>query len=687
MSDKRSLYRAAPAEDSNKEKRRSLSQGRLVSKPALADSLTVYACPGEYTAIRESYGDGDASVILPHEGAVPIMTIGTPPRQILSSLSNLSRTSNDVASNPRKFPSGRYFTSSSQNMTPSSPSKPRPTHTLDLSDSDPEITFQTRYQGSEAVFSPVQLVDASGSRRDPSMAEVDIKTDIIRSPVKVVCHAPTVIDSDLRNSGSVANTARIAVDSVPSMSLLGDLDVTQAGAGKLAGQEAFSGRHKQPMVIREKATSITDSESIMEEIEAEISRLEKSKLIIPKTPAEKPSEAEFMKEKKKKPKGRVVQSRYKQPTSKANESQFQISSHKKHQGSTKKADVSRKMSSTSKAKAGPQSATKRTVRIDDVARQLKSFNDSHQTSISKDVKESHQRTSRRHHISDSDQLTSKNHRNTSDSQFCYTPMARGSQTAGGATSTPAGSFAKMPVMLEESIIAQADASIINQSSITSVSHNATQRSSKEKHDVEISQAYLDKMYDQYLQWIFLDSKARKAYNEQEKEVMSQFYGLWMENEKIRKRQFALKLELERVKHNNRLDQHLDIQRQGLGPVVTHLKKFQEQYRTLAHGVDTTRHQLPTTGIIIPENEEEYQDALQRALNESQQLLGEISLITSCQQTNITSLANASQMLEKAVENELKELSRCQELLTSTTKLATQESSIKMQQIQQRGYAH
>ncbi|XP_071949144.1 uncharacterized protein [Antedon mediterranea] len=728
MSVKRSLYRTAPVEHISKEKRHSLSQGRLVSKPSLADSLTVYASPGEYSALRETDVDGEASVVIPHEGAIPIASLSTPPRQVLSSLSNYSRLSNDATSNPRlSFPSSSYFRSSHQSITPSSPPKPKPTHTLDLSDSDPEVTFKTPKSDRPKPphGSPVVLVDASGGRKDLSMAEVEVKTDIIRSPVKVICHVPTVIDSDLRNSGYVANTARIAVDSVPTMSLLGDIDVTQEGASHVAGQEAFVGRHKQPIIIKEKGQLITGSESVMDEIEAEITRLEKSKPKVTEIPAEKPSE-DVLKEKKKKQRGRAVQSRYKQQTVQNTSKSSTSQSFRKHHGSY----LSRKVASN-KTKPVQVSSFKKVPKRDDV-RQMKSFNsksyvtptidvkiskkhpsspDLHQSHILEDVRASHQKSSKRHpgnsdlhqshiqedvrashkksskrhpgnidlhqsHIQEDVRASHKKHSSGNETEFFYTPMR--SKMAGGVTSTPAATMSKMPVMLEESIIAHADASSINQSSIIKALHNQTAKTSKKE---DITQAYLDRIYTEYLQWLFLDSKARKAFQEQEKEAMSQLYGLWSENEKLRKRQFALKLELERVKHNNMLDKKLHVQREGLGPVVAHCKTFQEQFRTLARGVDTTRHQLATSGIFLPENEDFYQDELQRALNESQKLLGEISLVTSHQKTKLTSFANASETLEKAVENELKEIARCQELLTSTTKLATQESSIKMQQIQ------
>lgn len=49
-----------------------------------------------------------------------------------------------------------------------------------------------------------------------------------------------------------------------------------------------------------------------------------------------------------------------------------------------------------------------------------------------------------------------------------------------------------------------------------------------------------------------------------------------------------------------------LQRQCLGPVVNNLSVVQKQYSNLAYALDTTRHQLPTADIYLPENEDHFQ---------------------------------------------------------------------------------
>lgn len=46
--------------------------------------------------------------------------------------------------------------------------------------------------------SEVLLIDASRQTKDPNQSEVDIMIGYERSPVRVVCHSPGKVSSDLR---------------------------------------------------------------------------------------------------------------------------------------------------------------------------------------------------------------------------------------------------------------------------------------------------------------------------------------------------------------------------------------------------------------------------------------------------------------------------------------------------------
>ena len=49
-----------------------------------------------------------------------------------------------------------------------------------------------------------------------------------------------------------------------------------------------------------------------------------------------------------------------------------------------------------------------------------------------------------------------------------------------------------------------------------------------------------------------------------------------------------------------------MQRAGLGPITANTDPYKSQYSTMAHALDTTRHQLPLKGIYVPDDEDQYQ---------------------------------------------------------------------------------
>ncbi|PIK62968.1 hypothetical protein BSL78_00095, partial [Apostichopus japonicus] len=203
------------------------------------------------------------------------------------------------------------------------------------------------------------------------------------------------------------------------------------------------------------------------------------------------------------------------------------------------------------------------------------------------------------------------------------------------------------------------------------------------HSKDISQYDLDKMYARYLQMVFLESKMRKQKQDQEQEAMSQLHLLHQENESLLARKRDLELKVARLRHANTLDQQLDIQKVGLGPVAANLKQFQNQYSSLAHALDTTRHQIGTTGVLLPQNEEAFQDDLLTALSESEQILRTISSTLQDKTTKTATFSKALQALDKAVGAEDKELQRCQKLLAKTSINTTYETSLRLQQVEGR----
>ncbi|XP_022086554.1 uncharacterized protein LOC110977066 isoform X2 [Acanthaster planci] len=698
MASKRALYKPATLQEvGSHEQRRGLAQGRLVSKPVLPNSMTVFASPRDLNPNTSNTDTADVSVTLPHCG-YPVEGTVTPPRQLLASVETRHGPQTAASISPRQSKVSLFNGQSghAEAAGASSPSKPTPSASLELSDA--EIDPSRSASKSPVLHvrhltpSPVLYVDASGGLIDPDRSEVETNTGLVISPVKVVCHAPAVVESDLRDSGYTQEAARIKVDAVPTVSLLGDLDVTQVkgdrGSSAPLAVSASKGGARTPLVVKGNALAgiAQDMTSALRIDDA--SRDEDE--TVPRT-----IKTESTQKDKKKKKATIVPSRYMQAATKTTSA-----GSSSVRESTTFPPRPQYGSSTATSRGGPNK---------------------------KAVKSSHPK--RTVSVSAAHQPVGKQRSQSSrQSHYSYTPVPRGMHRGGGVTSTPAVNASVPPsagsldasaigasmVQGPDASMAMAPASGVAMSladrldSAKSLSHHedlsaadtsvfqsgmsstAGQDSAyasfptthRKKRASDITQDYLDRSYARYTQALFLDSKVEKTLKEQEKEAMSQMYGLWHENEKLRARKQELELELTSSRHANRLDQQLDVQIGGLGPVVAHLDQLKKQYSTLAHALDTTRHQLGTAGIHIPQDEDSYHELLISALAESENLLGEINAATRTHQPKVTSFASAIHALQKAVENEDKELKRCQELLAATSTLATQESSLRIQQIEQ-----
>ncbi|XP_071476762.1 HAUS augmin-like complex subunit 8 [Diadema antillarum] len=165
--------------------------------------------------------------------------------------------------------------------------------------------------------------------------------------------------------------------------------------------------------------------------------------------------------------------------------------------------------------------------------------------------------------------------------------------------------------------------------------------------------------------------------------VNQMFALWKENEEVAKKRTQLELRLARLKHANELDQQLLVQEQGLGPLTSHLAQFKQEYSTLAHALDTTRHQVELTDILVPDDQDEFNDRLERELAESEALLGEIAAVTRTKQPKVEALSRAISMLETSVAQESAALLRCQELVAATSSLSNHETSMRIQRLEQR----
>ncbi|KAJ8026188.1 HAUS augmin-like complex subunit 8 [Holothuria leucospilota] len=683
MSSKRSLYKPAPTSTVNavgrKDARKPLIQGRLVNSPILPDTMTVFASPASHSYQSPSISRDSTVLSVAHEGS-SLEGHWTPPRKAMASYSLTGSSPNTAAASelsPRRSPPSSASNAPSL-VAPQSPPKPSPSRALDLSDSEQETSTRRTASKvhSRTKEHSVLMVDASGGRLDPRDTEVMVKTGMVQSPAKVICHTPSAVESDLRNTGSVQAAAQVSVDPVPSVSIMrsGNVETTEQTGKDTGGTVSGSDRKpRTPSSAKKLAyedtegsleSDVTDdaSHSLALRDSVQVAEMSDNSQ---RARAEKERNPVPSKDKKKKTGrgGHIVPSRYMQSVSKTTAAASSTTSKTRSKSSTRVAPkvpkpTEKHMKKPPQKPSAASSAVRRT----------------------------------------------KQKKLQPPPAFSYTPMERGEGGKELFTSTPAmnGSFFPGGAPVNYSVIPGVsnisaigpDISVMREDPTGALEgrfddtkdESMISFSKQTPHPLyqkEITQFDLDKMYARYIQMVFLESKMRKQRQDEEKDAMLQLYLLHRENEDLSSKKYDLDVKLSRLKHAIALDQQLDVQKSGLGPVAAHLKQFQSEYSTLAHALDTTRHQISTTGIHLPQNEEAFQDDLLTSLAESEQILQGIGSTLQDKTTKTATFTKALQALDKAVEAEDKELQRCQRLLAKTSINTTYETSLKVQQIEGR----
>ncbi|XP_030848551.1 uncharacterized protein LOC115927193 isoform X1 [Strongylocentrotus purpuratus] len=769
---KRSLYEPAPLY-SEKETRRPLAQGRLTNDTVLPESLTVYASPSVLAS------DPDTVARISHNASSGFgESAMTPARHSMASLNLSHRTpslSSDISTSlSRSSPTHHRYAVDRSYSPPRSPSKPSPSDFLELSDSDREYrhTPPTRYHHA-SPGSPVLLVDASGHRYGEGQAEVEVRTASMSSPAKVICHTLSSLDNDIRNAGYTEEAARVHIDSVPSVTILADADSREGASVELDQhtQHGLPGQSPEsPVISRESSMAShshrhgdTDSTaSTLKPNETSSQQVSQDAMNDLTSESERPGTAMSVDDhrgsestkKKKKVKGKFVQSRYMQSQAKpaASEPNISMTGARPNMSGTR-SNISGTGARFNTSGAGARSnasgtgarpanagttgvkstrpgssrvrssssrtnniSVKRTDRSKSTSeksvpmRATRSFAPAPSTTTTGPAVASHHH--KPHPSTDGDSQFSTPVTAKKGKRFASTPAVNTSILPGASHINASAIGASTSILgANMSAIAHVDSSKLMGDKMRD-SHDMRDRSRRERgmsgdmtgpysglsvspnHDSaysslghkqvkKLTQSDLDVMYARYIQAVYLDSKMKKIVADKEKETRKQMYGMWHLNEEMYRKKAQLELKLARLKHANTLDQHLDIQETGLGPVTANLAQFKQEHSTLAHALDTTRHQVEMTDILLPQDKDAYHDALERVLSESEHLLGEISMATRNKQPRVEAFSSAISMLENTVASESEELRRCQELLAATSSLATHETSLRVQDLEQR----
>ncbi|XP_014669412.1 PREDICTED: QWRF motif-containing protein 4-like [Priapulus caudatus] len=281
---------------------------------------------------------------------------------------------------------------------------------------------------------------------------------------------------------------------------------------------------------------------------------------------------------------------------------------------------------------------------------------------------------------------------TSSTQFHTTPKSRGSLKA---MSTPAtASAASMQVVdidisavvPEHSYVALPESrkttsarhvpSMSNQSSRSSSRDQESKRESKAAPSLEDDQLHLQLLYSRYMQWAYMDTMSKKACDHQEADAQRQMYQLWQECERLDDYKSRLDLALDKVKHIKMLEKTIAAQNHGLAEALKSMSQMKDKYANMAASVEATYHHLPTHDHHIPDDPTE-QSAIVEALVETEALLHEITSFMSEHTPALEEIAGSLAKIEDVAEEEVEQLTKCDNLLTATMTLAAQEASMKV----------
>ncbi|KAM4856477.1 HAUS augmin-like complex subunit 8 isoform X2 [Urocitellus parryii] len=136
---------------------------------------------------------------------------------------------------------------------------------------------------------------------------------------------------------------------------------------------------------------------------------------------------------------------------------------------------------------------------------------------------------------------------------------------------------------------------------------------------------MEMMESQTLLLSLLTLKMENSLAEFEEEAERNLELVCREAAALQEQAHGLRRRLFLCQRTRELAETLDAQMELLGPFEAVCERFKEQYRTFATALDTTRHELPLKSIHLEGDGHQLLDALQRDLETTHHLLGELGV--------------------------------------------------------------
>ncbi|XP_047386148.1 HAUS augmin-like complex subunit 8 isoform X2 [Sciurus carolinensis] len=136
---------------------------------------------------------------------------------------------------------------------------------------------------------------------------------------------------------------------------------------------------------------------------------------------------------------------------------------------------------------------------------------------------------------------------------------------------------------------------------------------------------MEMMESQTLLLSLLTLKMENSLAEFEEKAEGNLLIVCREEEALQEKAHQLRRRRHLCQRTRELAEALDAQMELLSPFEAVCERFKEQYRTFATALDTTRHELPLRSIHLEGDGHQLLDALQRDLETTHRLLGELGI--------------------------------------------------------------